>query len=103
MVTKCIYIKKNNRCYTTKIQFLLDGKIQFVYENNHSRLNPEFQTATSLECLSNYKVLYSEQSPYETKYLYVLRKCPETHNKKEFTKLKNIIDELFNDYCEFVL
>jgi hypothetical protein len=101
----CVYIKKTNKCYTSKIQFMLDTKIQFVYENNHSRSNPEFQAATTMECAGSYVALYSEQTPYENNYLYVLRKIysSEKFNETKFATFKNIIDVLFSDYCEFVL
>ena len=99
----CKFIKKKSTCYTLKIHFTVESKIQIIYTCHRSKSDPIFEKSTSLSTPSSYTQLYSETGLYENKYLFLLSKLTCLLKEDDYIKLKRIVEELFYDYCCFVL
>jgi hypothetical protein len=50
-----------------------------------------------------YDALYTEHSKYESKYLFMKSEYSVIMKEDGLIKLKKIVDELFSEYCEFIL
>lgn len=96
---KCVFFKRNKKCYSIKLTIYYESKIKFAYIYNHTKGYSGFNSTTSLS--GSYTVLYSETGPYDNTCLCSY--LAETLVEPECIKLKRIIDELFYEYCEFVL